>query len=212
MASEAMPIGASISTALRPRSAGSGMIGGSWSAISSPGALGPARRAFREYGTVPTYVSFGEGFPSVGQVAGPSVRAAGAPCLPFWNVRLCRGGQGEHIRRIHKIEVVFVPDETRVDVERLRNIAAQLGALLDDHGRPFDDLYGWTPAFGDFEAARWLGDLVTDRRDAVLTHVAYLRRTLADLVAALEQIAGEVGETDAANAAAVARLSDPPHR
>nr|GID86544.1 hypothetical protein Ade03nite_54680 [Actinoplanes derwentensis] len=40
------------------------MIGGSWSAISSAGATGPARRALREYGVVPTSVSFGEGFPS----------------------------------------------------------------------------------------------------------------------------------------------------
>ena len=99
-----------------------------------------------------------------------------------------------------------MPDETKVDVARLRDLAAQLAVLVDDHGRPFEELYGWTPALGDFETARWLGDLVTDRRDAVLAHVAYLRRTLADLSVALEQIAGDVDETDAVNAAGVRNL------
>jgi hypothetical protein len=104
--------------------------------------------------------------------------------------------------------VVSVPDETRVDVQRLRELAAQLGVLVDDHGRPFEQLHGWTPALGDFETARWLGDLVTDRRDAVLAHVTYLRRTLADITVALEQIAGEVDATDAANAAGVRTIRD----
>jgi hypothetical protein len=104
--------------------------------------------------------------------------------------------------------VVSVPDETRVDVQRLRDFAAQLAVLVDEHGRPFDQLYGWTPALGDFETARWLGDLVTDRRDAVLAHVAYLRRTLADLSVALEQIAGEVDATEAANAAGVRTIGN----
>lgn len=99
-----------------------------------------------------------------------------------------------------------MPEETRVDVERLRDLAASIGALLDEHDKHFQDLYGWTPGLGDFDTARWLGDLVTDRRDAVLAHVTYLRRTLTDLTVALEQVAGEVDETEAANAAAITRL------
>jgi len=105
-----------------------------------------------------------------------------------------------------------VPDETRVDVQRLQDIAAALGALVDDHDKHFADLSGWTPELGDFDTARWLSDLVTDRRDAVLAHVAYLRRTLAELTDALERIAGEADDTDAANAAAVAHRGGAVHR
>ena len=100
-----------------------------------------------------------------------------------------------------------MPEETRVDVQRLRDIAASVAALLDEHQGQFAELSGWTPELGDFEAARWLGDLVTDRRDVVLAHLAYLRRTLSEITTALEQIAGEVDETEAANAAAVTRIN-----
>ncbi|MEV7629480.1 hypothetical protein [Actinoplanes sp. NPDC089786] len=108
--------------------------------------------------------------------------------------------------------MMIVPDETRVDVRRLQDIAASLGVLFDDHAQHFEGLYGYTPELGDFEAARWLGDVVTGHRDTVLAHVAYLRRTLAEIHAALGQIADEFDETDAANAAAVACVEDPSRR
>lgn len=98
-----------------------------------------------------------------------------------------------------------MPDETRIDVQRLRDIAGSIGALLGEYQEHFAALYRYTPDFGDFDAARWLGDLITDRRDTVLAHLAYLKRTLADVHAALEQIATDVQEADAANAAAVTR-------
>jgi hypothetical protein len=98
-----------------------------------------------------------------------------------------------------------VPDETRIDVQRLRDIAGSVGALLGEHQEHFTALDRYAPDFGDFDAARWLGDLITDHRDAVLAHLAYLRRTLTDVHAALEQIATDVQEADAANAAALGR-------
>ncbi|WP_285691439.1 hypothetical protein [Actinoplanes sp. NBRC 103695] len=105
-----------------------------------------------------------------------------------------------------------MPEETRVDVDRLRDIAASIGVLLDEHREQFDKLYAYQPGFGDFEAARWLGDLVTDRRDTILAHVTFLRRALAEITAALGQIAGEIDATDVANAAAVSQVDRPARR
>ena len=101
-----------------------------------------------------------------------------------------------------------MPDETRVDVQRLRDIAGSIGALMDEHRDHFAELYRYAPEFGDFDAARWLGDLITDRRDSVLAHLAYLKRTLADVHVVLEQIATDVQQADAANAAAVAHAAE----
>lgn len=103
-----------------------------------------------------------------------------------------------------------MPEETKVDVQRLRDIAAVFGALLDEHTQTFERLYGYVPDLGDFDTARWLGDLVTDRRDAVLAHAAYLRATISEVDAALLRIAGDFEAAEADNAAAVGGLDLPP--
>ncbi|SDT66491.1 hypothetical protein [Actinoplanes derwentensis] len=103
-----------------------------------------------------------------------------------------------------------MPEETKVDVQRLRDLAAVFGALLDEHAQTVDQLYGYVPDLGDFDTARWLGDLVTDRRDTVLAHAAYLRATLAEVDAALLRIAGEFEAAEVDNAAAVDGFGSPP--
>jgi hypothetical protein len=100
-------------------------------------------------------------------------------------------------------------EKTQVDVQRLRDLAASVGALMEGHSQSFAELYGFDPNLGDFEAAKWLGELVTDRRDTVLAHAAYLRRTLTDIHEALTHIAGELSDTDAVNGAAIAQVSNP---
>nr|WP_221382684.1 hypothetical protein [Actinoplanes polyasparticus] len=105
-----------------------------------------------------------------------------------------------------------MPDETRADLARLADLAASVGSLMTECRQHAEALYGYSPAFGDFDVAQWLGETVTDRRDAVLAHVAYLDRALAELAEVLERVPAELGEVDAANATVITGLEGPHHR
>jgi hypothetical protein len=104
-----------------------------------------------------------------------------------------------------------VREATRIDVQRLAEIASSIGALLDQHEKRFEELSAFEPDFGDFDAAVWLGEFVTGRRDAIVAHVAYLRRVSAEIQAALDRVVEEVGQTDTRNGSAVGQVAMP-HR
>ena len=97
--------------------------------------------------------------------------------------------------------------ETKVNVQKLKDVGTLIGYIVDEHKAPINDLGKITPNAGKFDAALWLEDLWADRRDAIGTHMKYLETAFGEIEEGLISIAKEFDGVDSTNADAIAAFT-----
>jgi hypothetical protein len=102
---------------------------------------------------------------------------------------------------------VIVAAETKVNVQKLKDVGTLIGYIVDEHKAAITDLSKVDPNAGKFDAAEWLEDLFVDRRDAIKTHMDNLSRAFTEINEGLVAIAKEFEGVDATNADAVAKFT-----
>ena len=95
--------------------------------------------------------------------------------------------------------------QTHIESEHLRTIADAIGAIAQDTSA-FTKLQSQHPSAGNFDAAKWLTDVVADRRNALYQHGMDLKQTFHEMSVRLHDIADEYDRADTGNAAGVAKL------
>ena len=96
-------------------------------------------------------------------------------------------------------------DKTQINSGDLRKIATTIGSIAQDTSA-FTKLQGEAPNAGKFDAAKWLTDIYTDRRDALYQHGMDLKQTFHDMSVHLNNIADDYDAADTSNAAGVKKL------
>jgi hypothetical protein len=96
-------------------------------------------------------------------------------------------------------------DKTQIDSSQLRTIADAIGNIAQDTSA-FQTMQGLSPNAGKFDAATWLVDIYTDRRDALYQHGMDLKQTFHDMSAHLRTIADDYDNADQNSADGVAKL------
>jgi hypothetical protein len=100
-----------------------------------------------------------------------------------------------------------VAGETKVNVQRLKDIGTLIGQVVEEHRKPVTDLGTVNPIGGQFDAAEWFEALFADRRDAVVQHVKYLELACKEMSEGLIAIAKEFEGLDSTNADAMAKFT-----
>jgi hypothetical protein len=96
-------------------------------------------------------------------------------------------------------------DKTSIHSNDLRTIANTIGNIAQDSSA-FTKLQGMSPNAGKFDAAKWLNDIYTDRRDALYQHGMDLKQTFHDMATHLHNIADDYDAADTSNAAGLKKL------
>jgi hypothetical protein len=96
-------------------------------------------------------------------------------------------------------------DKTTIHSSDLRKIANTIGSIAQDTSA-FTKLQDQSPNAGQFDAAKWLTDIYTDRRDALYQHGMDLKQTFHDMSVHLNNIADDYDAADTSNAAGLKKL------
>jgi len=91
---------------------------------------------------------------------------------------------------------------TKLDVDAVKESAANLGRIMDDMSA-FGPLRAAWPTLGNFDLAAQLSAIVDDRRGGVVAQVDKLKYSLDELEKALTKIATDVQSVDDDNAARI---------
>jgi hypothetical protein len=102
---------------------------------------------------------------------------------------------------------VTVAGETKVNVQKLKDVGVLVGYIVDEHKAGINDLGRVDPNAGKFDAGQWVRDLFVDRRDAIVTHMKYLERSFGEIRDGLIAIASEFEKVDSTNADAMAKFT-----
>lgn len=101
---------------------------------------------------------------------------------------------------------IVMSKDTKIDVNALNTSATNIGNIAQDTS-PFDKLAAMDPTTGTFDAAKWLQDIVRDRRDGLVQHGRDLQKVFADMQAHLQSIATDYQNADTSNADGISKLN-----
>lgn len=96
-------------------------------------------------------------------------------------------------------------DKTQIDTDQLRTIAKAIGQIAQDTSA-FTGLQNDAPWAGKFDAALWMNDIYTDRRDAMYQHGMDLKKAFNEMSVHLNNIADDADNTDQSNGDSVNSL------
>ncbi|MGW4133695.1 hypothetical protein [Amycolatopsis japonica] len=97
---------------------------------------------------------------------------------------------------------------TKIDANAIREVADNIGKIMDEHKATFESVkYHW-PNAGQPDKCVSVERLVDDRRNAIVAHADHLMLTFETMSAKLKAVADKFEETDGNNATEIKNLID----